>query len=580
MGPQEVSPPLSEDFRETAFAAEEECGGKENYVKEGLWSSNVELHVIRESSLPIDVVIGRDILRKHELSVQYSPSKEEQQEVFKLFGPRDAVCSTNIESKVAPVSDDGYKSKVAHSAGKQKIHVDALSRHDGLVEALPLERELEFKQLRDHRSKEIAEKLEFEDNDKLELIDGLVPGIAMESSHLITGVGVIKDGTNLKHVYNDHVNTDMSYEDFFVVDASIEQRSRNMDSSEEIRERERIANQIAKTSDSIRKKYHALKTGKMEEDIALERHFKPIIEPLNQIAENTVGKESDVSKIENETVWEDEEPKLKRKRPNISFNDSVIASIPVTLKRSITVPSNLSEITKILQPRKSKRSKGPSNEDVFETTDDSLVTSVRQQLQTSEGRETLRDHLGPFSQKYVGAVLSGDQESGIDTVYGVYFSNDGMMLGNKRFDVDNADNIIIDGIRYAGTRGLYELIFKKIPNDEIYTKDDMQKYKSILLMTNAHKRNHDAHARLNGNRGYKYRNIIAPLISGKKAGKGIPRAMTLNGNKIDYVHWDDPNELVDRLRLLEASRLAGHNGHDNEILSIIKELREAGLIIN
>ncbi|XP_071574666.1 uncharacterized protein [Temnothorax nylanderi] len=295
-----------------------------------------------------------------------------------------------------------------------------------------------------------------------------------------------------------------------------------------------------------------------------------------------------------------------------------MGSTPVTLKRSITVPSNLSKITKILQPRKSKQSKAPldeppiisapsaktvqptmleslANEDLFKTTDDSLVTSVRQQLQTSEGRETLRDHLGPLSQKYVGAVLSGDQESGIDTVYDVYFSNNGMMLGNKRFDVDNADNIIIDGIRYVGTPGLYELIFKKIPNDEIYTEDDMQKYKSMLLMTNTHKCNHDAHARLNGNRGYKYRYIIAPLISGKKAGKGIPRAMTLsdnkidhiiasaisgkkaengipramtlNDNKIDYVHWDDPNELVDRLRLLEASRLAGHNGHDNEILS-------------
>ncbi|XP_077256460.1 uncharacterized protein LOC143894198 [Temnothorax americanus] len=372
-----------------------------------------------------------------------------------------------------------------------------------------------------------------------------------------------------------------------------------MDNGEEIRERERIANQIAKTSDLIRKKYHALKTGKMEEDIALERHFKPIIKPLRQISENTVGKESDVSKIENETTWEDEERKVKRKRPNASFNDSVMASTPVTLKRSINVPYNLSEITKILQPRKSKRSKvappneppiissvqptvleSLANEDVFETTDDSLVTSVRQQLQTSEGQETLRDHLGPLSQKYVVAVLSGDQKSGIDTVYGVYFSNDGMMLGNKRFDVDNADNIIIDDIRFAGTRGLYKLIFKKIPNDEIYTEDDMQKYKSILLMTNAHKRNHDAHARLNGNRGYKYRNIIAPLISGKKAGKGIPRVMTLNDNKIDYVHWDDPNELVDRLRLLEASRLAGHNGHNNEILSIIEKLREAGLIIN
>jgi len=46
-----------------------------------------------------------------------------------------------------------------------------------------------------------------------------------------------------------------------------------------------------------------------------------------------------------------------------------------------------------------------------------------------------------------------------------------------------------------------------------------------------------------------------------------------------YVRMD-ATELVDRFRLLEASRQAGHNGHDSEILSIIKELCEAGLIIN
>jgi len=51
--------------------------------------------------------------------------------------------------------------------------------------------------------------------------------------------------------------------------------------------------------------------------------------------------------------------------------------------------------------------------------------------------------------------------------------------------------------------------------------------------------------------------------------------VTLNDNKIDYVHWDNPNELVDCLRLLEASRQADHNAHDNEILSIIEEFHEA-----
>ena len=56
--------------------------------------------------------------------------------------------------------------------------------------------------------------------------------------------------------------------------------------------------------------------------------------------------------------------------------------------------------------------------------------------------------------------------------------------------------------------------------------------------------------------------------------------MTVNDNKIDYVHWDDPNELVDHLQLLEASLQIGYNSHDNQILSIIKELREASFTVN
>ncbi|KAG5323561.1 YMD3 protein, partial [Pseudoatta argentina] len=65
--------------------------------------------------------------------------------------------------------------------------------------------------------------------------------------------------------------------------------------------------------------------------------------------------------------------------------------------------------------------------------------------------------------------------------------------------------------------------------------------------------------RLLSNRGYKYKHK-------KKSGKGLPHAMTLNDNAIDYMHWDDPNELVDCLRLLDASYRAGNNAHDNKML--------------
>ena len=172
----------------------------------------------------------------------------------------------------------------------------------------------------------------------------------------------------------------------------------------------------------------------------------------------------------------------------------------------------------------------------------------------------------------------------VDYVYGVYLHKDGLMFGNKLFDVDDADNIIIDGVRYVDT-GLYELIFKRIPDHLLYTENDL-KYKSMLLATNEHKHKHQSQGRLLSNRGYKYKYVIAPLMSitpkkqKNKSRKGLPHTMILNDNAIDYVHWDDPNELVNRLRLLDASHRAGNNAHDNEMLSIIEELREVGLIIN
>jgi len=63
----------------------------------------------------------------------------------------------------------------------------------------------------------------------------------------------------------------------------------DIDNLKELKDRKKIAKQIAKTSDSIRTKYRALKTSKMEDNITSERHFKPIVEPLKQIVENTVS---------------------------------------------------------------------------------------------------------------------------------------------------------------------------------------------------------------------------------------------------------------------------------------------------
>ena len=102
-------------------------------------------------------------------------------------------------------------------------------------------------------------------------------------------------------------------------------------------------------------------------------------------------------------------------------------------------------------------------------------------------------------------------------------------------------------------------------------------------MTHAHKQVYDPSTNVSSNRGEKYNNIIKGLLKNKKTtGTGVNLKPVIkpvvNLNSVRYEYWDDPNELVDRLRLLVAAQQAGNTSVNNEILSIVEELREAEII--
>jgi len=341
---------------------------------------------------------------------------------------------------------------------------------------------------------------------------------------------------------------------------------------------ERTAREIARTRTAIRKKYKALKTGAVEDEIALEKRFKPIVEPLKRIARyrerDNISENESVVKVErdDDDTFTLKRPIKRAKRLNATTIDSpMISSTPIASQKFALSDMRGDE----------EEAREEEEDEVFETSDPSLGASVRQTLSTQQGIDMLHSQLGRLGRKYVGALLSGEKKTENDHVYGVYLGESGTMLGDKRFDVESDDSMIIDGIKYKGTPGLYELIFKRFPDDAIYNDNDQRTYKSILLNTNAHRRSHNALMPIMGNKGYKYKHIIAPLVAGeRKKGAGVPPAMKVTNDNVEYVHWDDPNELVDRLRLLDSSSRAGNHAHDNEMLSIIEELREAGLIIN
>lgn len=185
----------------------------------------------------------------------------------------------------------------------------------------------------------------------------------------------------------------------------------------------------------------------------------------------------------------------------------------------------------------------------------------------------------------------------INIPFGIRRENNKLMVGNSEAkislsnsssDSDKVYIISINNKHYEITPGLQELLIRNKPNLSLVGEKDKLVYKDILYITSAHKRDFNPNEQIKGDKGLKYKNIIKPLFSQTKEKQGEPLHKPKIGGYIpkckkytkntDYVYWDDPNELIERLKLLIASQSAGNTNHDNEIISIIEELKEAGII--
>lgn len=212
----------------------------------------------------------------------------------------------------------------------------------------------------------------------------------------------------------------------------------------------------------------------------------------------------------------------------------------------------------------------------YSDTDETEEQQQQQQNKRFEdiAEKSFNDYLeqyDPLPRKYIRGMYNESENKDYDRKYGVRLdtTTEKLKIGNSTLSIVDSD-IVVQNKRYKGTPGLYELLFLKKP--ERFTNEDKKNYLQIVKKTNAARRYYKTNKQVDGSKLKKYRDIIAPAVSGH----GIFNTVTMN--EIDYVHWDDPNELVDRLRLLLASQSAGHTGHINEINSIIEELKEAYII--
>jgi len=106
-----------------------------------------------------------------------------------------------------------------------------------------------------------------------------------------------------------------------------------MTENNNIRECEKIAREIEKMSESIRKKHRALKTDKIEDDIAVKTRFKPIIEPLQKIVDSPsmraikdepeLPNDDDDVKTLSVQKREEEDAKLSKRKQSNTFGSQI-----------------------------------------------------------------------------------------------------------------------------------------------------------------------------------------------------------------------------------------------------------------
>lgn len=331
-----------------------------------------------------------------------------------------------------------------------------------------------------------------------------------------------------------------------------------------IKKKKEIDVRIRALADSIRKKHLALKLGKEAVEKMSKEVLKPVTDPLAAIIAANVEDKQHKKDIPPPVVIK-QAPRLRKGK---SFRKKVKVSKATVKQESLSPVAG-------------------SEEDEYESADtgDDEDDDDKQRVHSVRDTKVMGKY-PPIAEGYIKMMREGKAK--FDPTFGLQYEKDSdkWSIGNSYVAFDNKTNdIFVGDTRFKGSKGLYELLFMKEPDTRLITEADKTNYGAILRMTNAHRYKSRPDGRVKASASYKYLRIIKPLVeseitelkAGKRSGKGIYK---VNSNKpIEYVYWNDVNELVDRLRLLYASKSAGNNAHDNEIACILQELKEEKIII-
>ena len=255
--------------------------------------------------------------------------------------------------------------------------------------------------------------------------------------------------------------------------------------------------------------------------------------------------------------------KLAQTRRNVQeqfLEDKIgkIESSESLMKFFKPVTESQQEITKEI-----KEQLAPIREKVLTLPAQALAIQPAAPPTATKERDEVTMNVGPIATKYLEKYADPDEE--VDKTFGINVDYEGTWrIGNKEMETDGND-LIIGGVKYEGTRGLWELIVSNEPSEQNYNDEDFRTYSKIMIRTNAMRRDNDpTNPRPKSSKSWKWTNVVKDIWSNRKTYEG-------QGTKTIVIP-SDSNALLERLDLLMASREAGNTGTRNELVSICDEL--------
>ena len=195
--------------------------------------------------------------------------------------------------------------------------------------------------------------------------------------------------------------------------------------------------------------------------------------------------------------------------------------------------------------------------------------------------------------KLVG-FLEGDH-SRQDMYFGIQRDKDNRLtLGNKEIKIDqNNKKIHVDGNTYTGTTALVSLIMEISPKK--YTKEDFENYKRLAIQTDLINNPSGVQPNSRPKQTNKYKNYLVKIVNDYKTklekeeeeeeeddvdeddGDDNGVANDKSGSGIQFLP-STIKGLFEKLKLLAAEFIAGNTNTRNELIAVLDQLRNRGLI--